>query len=226
LRAPDKRRVTMAANPGPGASRCAVIALGLLLPMSARADHHEAQWSARPFAGIAALAEEGVSTQNAMVGGVTLGFSYGVSNHLDLGGELVTLATTAPRFMDTAIIDGGAPYVGPLARRAGSALMLLGPTWRLGVTWVPVFTLAAGGGARYRSNGRFTEIDIVLDEQRAVVVLDLAATARVGIERRVLRRLVVGAYASALASWGPSAPLLPMASVSLGISYVNYPLWW
>jgi hypothetical protein len=203
-----------------------VIVLGLLLPMSALADHHEAQWSARPFAGVGAIPEEGASAQRVLVGGLTLGFSYGISNHLDLGGEIVTLASAMPRFMDTAIIDGGAPYHGPLTRRTGSVLLLLGPTWRLGVSWVPVITLAAGGGARYRSNGTFSEIGLVLDHERAAVELDLAATARIGIERRVHRRLVVGAYASALASWGPSAPLLPIASISLGLSYVHYPLWW
>lgn len=160
-----------------------------------------------------------------MVGGVSLGLAYGVSNELDLGTELVALATTMPRFTDAANLDGGAPYRGPLSRRAGSALLLLGPTWRLGVSWIPVVTLAAGGGARYRSDGTFTETGITLDEKRATVALDLAATARVGIEHRINRRLVVGAYASALASWGPSAPLLPIASISLGVSYVHYPLW-
>lgn len=208
------------------ASRLVVILVAMLEPTGARADHHEAQWSVRPFAGMAALQEDGAAAQRAVVGGASLGFAYGVSNGLDLGGELVALATTMPRFTDAAIIDGGAPYRGPLTRRASSTLLLLGPTWRLGVSWVPVVTLAAGGGARYRSDGTFTDTGITLEEKRAAVVLDLAATARVGIEHRMTRRLVVGAYASALASWGPSAPLLPVASISLGISYVHYPLWW
>jgi len=203
-----------------------VLIVAMLAPMAARADHHEAQWSVRPFGGVAALQEAGVATQPAMVGGLSLGFAYGVSNRLDLGGELVTLATASPRFMDTVIIDGGLPVARPLARRTDSALLLLGPTWRSGVSWVPVVTLAAGGGARYRSDGTLTDVGLTLDDKRASVVLDLAATVRVGVEHRVNRRLVIGGYASGLASWGPSAPLLPMASISVGVSYVNYPLWW
>lgn len=203
-----------------------VILLVMFAANAARADHYEAQWSVRPFGGVAKLQESGASAEGVMVGGLSVGFAYGVSNDLDIGGELVALATAMPRFMDTAIIDGGAPYSGPLTRRTDAALMLLGPTWRPGVSWVPVITLAAGGGARYRSDGTFTDTGITLDEKRATVALDLAATVRVGIEHRVNRRLVVGAYASALASWGPSAPLLPVAGVSFGFSYVHYPLWW
>lgn len=204
---------------------CAIAALAILTPATARADRREAQWSARPLAGVAELQEDGASTQRTLVGGLSLGLSYGVSNGLDIGGELMVLATATTTFMDMAIIDGGAPYRGPLTRSADSALLLLGPTWRLGVSWVPVISLEAGGGARYRSAGTFTDTHITLDEKQAGMVLDLAACARVGIEHRMTRRLTIGLYASALASWGPSAPFLPVASASFGFSYVHYPLW-
>lgn len=207
-----------------GATRAAIALLIALAPNAAHADQFEAQWSARPFAGLAALQDEGATAQPALVGGLSLGLSYGVSNRLDIGAELVTLATTMPHLSEVTIIDGGAPYRGPFIRRAGSALLLLGPTWRGGVSWVPVISLAAGGGARYRSAGTFADIDISPSNKRAAVVLDLAATIRIGIEHRMNRRLTVGAYASALASGGPSAPVLPLASLSFGISYVHYPL--
>jgi len=203
----------------------AIAAPVILMPRAARSDRREVQWSARPLAGIAELQEEGASMQRTLVGGMSLGLSYGISNRFDIGAELVALATMPTTFMDMAIIDGGAPYRGPLVRSTDSALFLFGPTWRLGVSWVPVISLEAGGGARYRSAGTFTETNITLDEKRAGVALDLAVCGRVGVEHRVNRRLTVGVYASALASWGPSAPLLPVGSVSFGISYVNYPLW-
>jgi hypothetical protein len=112
-----------------------------------------------------------------------------------------------------------------MRRQAGTALLLLGPTWRFGVSWVPVVTLAAGGGVRYRSAGRFTEDGFAPGEKAATTALDLAATARVGLEHRMNRRLVGGVYASGIVAWSPSAPMLPAVLLSVGLSYVNYPLW-
>src|SRR5262245_33778711 len=89
----------------------------LLASAIAHADHHEAQWSVRPFAGVGEIQESGSEATRAAIGGVSLGLAYGVSNGLDLGAELVGLATNAPRFMTTTIVDGGAPYHGPLTRR-------------------------------------------------------------------------------------------------------------
>lgn len=189
---------------------------------SARADEYEAQWSARPFGGVAAVPEEGAARQVTPLGGMSVGVSYGVSNRLDLGGEILVLQTMKSTFTGMAVFDGGAPYRGPLQRETASTLALLGPTWRFGVSWVPVITLAAGGGARFRSAGTFSDIGLTIDNRRATTTFDLAGMARVGIERRVQRRLTLGLYAQGLATWGPSASLLPIASVSLGLSYVHY----
>ena len=104
-------------------------------------------------------------------------------------------------------------------------LLLAGPTWRFGVGWVPVVSIGAGGGVRYRSAGTFQDLGFAPSEKAQTTVLDLGATARVGVERRMTRRVTVGAYVCALAAWSPSAPLLPAATVSVGISYVHYPLW-
>jgi hypothetical protein len=203
-----------------------VIVLAIALaPSAARADRYEAQWIARPFAGVAALEDEGATAQPAMTAGLSIGFSYGVSNRLDIGAELMTLTTTTPRLTETTVVDGGAPYHGPFTRRASSALLMLGPTWRYGVSWVPVVSLAVGGGIRYRSAGRFTDIDLIPNNKHATTALDLAATLRVGMEHRVNRRWTVGAYLSALANWGPAVPVLPLASLSCGVSYVHYPAW-
>jgi len=208
------------------------VVLGVLLGAAgphktAHADQFEAQWSARPLVGAALLEEEGsASTERAMTGGLSLGLSYGFSNELDLGVELTTLAAQTATFPNTTVaVGGGGLMQGPMTRQAGTALLLLGPTWRFGVSWVPVITLAAGGGVRFRSAGTFTEDGIAPGEKAATAALDLAATARVGIEHRMNRRLVVGVYASGLVAWGPSAPMLPAAMLSVGLSYVHYPLW-
>jgi hypothetical protein len=205
----------------------ALLALaGVAAPGTARADHHEAQWSARPFTGVADLREDGATDRRAFVGGVSLGVAYGISNQLDLGAELMTFAVTMPAFHDApVIIDGGAVYRGPFTRRTEEALLLLGPTWRFGVAWVPVVSLAAGGGARYRTDGTFTALGLAPADKRGSVGLSLAATARVGLEHRMNRRLTVGAYAAAFTSWSSSAPVLPIATLSMGVSYVHYPLW-
>jgi hypothetical protein len=200
-----------------------------LAPAAAFADDHEVQWSARPFGGLADVPEPGASRSVAGFGGIAVGMSYGISNQLDLGGEILALQTMPARFAGMAVLDGGAPYHGPLERRTASTLLVVGPTWRFGASWVPVVALAAGGGARFRSAGVLSDLGIALDERRGSTVVDVAALARVGIEHRVNRRLTVGLYAQGLASWSPSAELLPMASVSLGLSYVRYhvasPVW-
>jgi len=199
----------------------------ILSTAPARADRYEAQWSARPLVGMTRLREEGAaSDERALVGGLSLGVSYGLSNQLDVGVELVTLATATPTFPNTPVVVGGGSMTqGSLTRRAGTALLLVGPTWRFGVGWVPVISIGAGGGVRYRSAGTFRDLNFVPPEKAQTVVFDLGATARLGIEHRMTRRVTVGAYLSALAAWSPSAPLLPAATVSVGISYVHYPLW-
>lgn len=196
-------------------------------PALGRADRYEAQLSVRPLVGMAQLREEGVaSDERTPVGGLSLGLSYGLSNRLDVGAELVTLTTGAQTFPDTAVmIGGGNRTEGSLTRRAGTALLLIGPTWRFGVGWVPVISLGVGPGVRYRSAGTFLELNVTPPEKAQTVALDLGATARFGLERRMTRRVTLGGYISALAAWSPSAPLLPVATVSVGISYVNYPLW-
>lgn len=191
------------------------------------ADRHEAQWSARPMFGVARLREEKVSgSNNTAVAGMSLGASYGLSHGLDIGVELVGLGTAVGKF-DEAILqlDGGLPKRTTLSRRSGTTMLMVGPTWRFGVQWVPVVSLAGGAGVRFRSAGRFGEFNFYPMERAVDRSLDLGASARMGIERRVNRRLTLGAYVDALASWSPSAPMLPAATFTLGVSYVHYPLW-
>lgn len=191
----------------------------------AHADRAEAQWSAGGVLGVARMRDESApSAAPGLLSGVSLAVHYGLSNQLDVGAEVLAMMGNEPTFSDAMVfVDPGTPVGGDFTRRTTSALLLLGPTWRYGVDWVPVLSLGGGGGVRYRSNGIFTRLQYFPEEARQEVSFDLAASAKVGMEHRMGKSLTVGAYTSALVAWSPSAPLLPAAMFSLGVSYVYYP---
>jgi hypothetical protein len=191
----------------------------------ARADKYELQWSMRPLAGVAGWREETTSGPAfAAVGGSTLGVSYGVTNGLDLGAEISVVGTTLATFKGSTIVyDGSLPLGDGLQRRTFGAYLLLGPTWRRGYDWVRVLTVSGGGGVRARSEGEFTGTHVRPMEKRAESAVDFAGLVRVGLERRLQRRLTVGGYLSALTAWGPDSPLMSSLSASFGVSYVYYP---
>lgn len=188
------------------------------------ADDYEARWSTRPVVGLAVLEEEGAtSSELSLAGGASIGFAYGVSNHLDLGAELVAVSTLLPTF-DAAIMSNGYIARGPFQRRSGTTVLLLGPSWRFGALgWTPVVAAGLGGGVRFRSRGSFPELGLVPEDKVELAALDLAAALKAGLERRLDRRWTFGVYGSALGAWSPRAPLLPVASISFGLSYVYYP---
>jgi hypothetical protein len=203
-----------------------LVAAGLVLgPHHALADRAEVQWSARPVAGVAQLREEGATGhERGVLGGGALGVSYGLSNRLDLGAELLVMAAEKTTFADTTVVIGGGGFLrGALTRRTGSALLLMGPTWRFGVAWVPTVALAAGAGMRYRTQGTMPDLGLAPDDRRVSVALDLAVSAKLGFEHRMSPNLTVGLYGAGLAAWSPSAPPLPALTFSAGLSYVYYP---
>ncbi len=204
---------------------------GVALVGSARADEAELQWSVRPLGGVATWHEETTSgLALAGAAGTSLGVSYGVSHTLDVGAEVLGLATSKAAFEGSTIVYDGSLPLGELGdrlqRQTVSTAMVVGPTWRYGVDWVPVVTLAAGGGYRVRTEGEFEMTKVRPIEKRVEKSYDLALLGRVGMERRVTRRLTVGGYVALLSTWYPSQPLFGSASLSLGVSYVHYPRWW
>jgi Outer membrane protein beta-barrel domain len=203
------------------------LSLAALLAASApaNADRAEAQWSAGGVFGVGRMRDESAtSAEPSLLSGVSLAVHYGLSNQLDIGAEILAMMGNEPTFSDAMVfVDPGTPVSGDFTRRTTSALLLLGPTWRYGVDWVPVLSLGGGGGIRYRSNGVFTRLQYFPEEAHQEVSFDLAASAKVGMEHRMGKSLTVGAYTTALLAWSPSAPLLPVATFSLGISYVYYP---
>lgn len=211
--------------------RCAPACVGAFLTVaasatSAAADRAEAQWGLRGVAGVARLrSEHAVDPAYGAVGGFALAVSYGLSNQLDLGAELVSLVTSRPRFEQAQLMVSDDLLASSYQRREGSVLALFGATWRLGVDWVPVLTAAAGAGVRLRDQGQFVTYRYAPAQDRATVAPELAWSAKAGLERRLGSSLTVGAYSWLLVGWGPRAPLLGSLAFSLGVSYVHYPLW-
>lgn len=201
-----------------------VMASWLISAPAAYADNYEARWSTRPVVGLALLEEEGATRDElGLAGGASLTFAYGITNQLDLGAELVALSTLMPTF-DAAIMSNGFIARGDFRRRSATTLFLLGPTWRFGaIGWTPVISAGAGGGVRLRSRGSFSRTGLVPDDKVELAALDLAVSGKAGIERRINRRWTFGVYGSLLGAWSTRAPILPVASVSFGISYVHYP---
>jgi hypothetical protein len=195
------------------------------LVQPAAADEDEARWSLHPAAGLIRATEPQAEAAFALAQGVSMSMAYGLTETLDLSVEAVAVAAE-PTF-DAAIPVQNVIVRTSLKRRISSAWVLVGPTWRLGspAGWTPTLSAFVGGGARYRSIALSAEYDWMPDGKTASGMLDLAAGGRAGIERRVHRRWTVGAYGSLMAAWGPDAPLLPMTTLSLGVSYSYYPRW-
>jgi hypothetical protein len=76
---------------------------------------------------------------------------------------------------------------------------------------------------RARSEGEFLGTRVRPMEKRADHAMDFAALVRVGLEHRVQRRVTIGGYLSTLTAWGQDMPLMPVLSLSFGVSYVYYP---
>lgn len=198
--------------------------LGLYQTQPAHADRAEAQWSARTLTGVVQMrADRAPDPTYGLVGGLALAVSYGISNQLDLGVELLSFVTSEPDFENASLTISDDTAYSTYTRREGATLFLAGATWRYGVDWVPVLAVSGGAGVRYRDNGAFSPMRFYPVEDRAERVLDVAILGKAGIERRINRSVTLGAYSALLTDWSPDAPLMASLSLSLGVSYVHYP---
>ncbi len=197
----------------------------LAAPTLASADEDEARWTMRPLGGVAIAREAETGLTLAPGGGLSAGMAFGLTHQLDLGAEVVALQLTAAE--EGAKLVHGDIARGEFQRRTSSALVLLGPTWRFGAPyrWTPTVSVAVGGGVRYRSAGVFSDLQLMPPGERAVQSYDVALSTRAGVERRLSRRVTIGTYASILTSWNRETPTYALASLSVGLSYVHYPLW-
>lgn len=213
-------------------SRAALALLGvwaptLLAPHAAHADRYEAQWSLRVAGGATQVREAGVARPVAAPrAALALGMAYGVTNWLDLSVEL-ELGATAPIELGAVpvVVDGGPLHLAELTRRQATARISAGPVFRAGVGWVALAGLGLGAGARWRSAGRAAPTGAAATGLGADLGAQLVVAARLGLERRVSRRVTVGFYVSTDAAWAPSLPVALGASTAVGAAFVHYPRW-
>ncbi|HSK01405.1 MAG TPA: hypothetical protein VK932_09195 [Kofleriaceae bacterium] len=208
-------------------------ALVASLAPPARADRHEASISIRPTGQLAWIAERGAGDRAVVPGGgLTGGLHVGVRNWLDLGGELAAAAFGGATYAAAMLPIDGNPRTGVLSRHTRTLQLRGVATLRLGVGWVPTIQLAAGAGARQRSEAQLrtrasgSELVLVPDGEGEELALDLVAALRVGLERRLTPRWTIGASVGAAHCLGVGTPDMQLADATFSLSYNWYHLWW
>ena len=163
-----------------------VAALLIGLSSDARADRYEAAISVQPQGGLAWVREEGAS-ESARVpgGGASLRMGYGLRDWLAVDGELGLATLGDARFDEVEVSIGGAPSSPQsLTRTTQSARFLLGANLRIGVAWIPTFTLGLGAQLRRRSDGNVSGSELVPVGREGGVSVDPVFAVRAGLERR------------------------------------------
>lgn len=224
----------------PGWSASGLLLLLLLLGSTApvAADRYEATVEVRPRAGLARAAEstsDGTATTTAPGGGVDVAVGYGLRNGLDVGILVGATALAAAIYDDVTLAVGGNPRRGTLTRTTRAAQLQVGGTLRLGVGLVPSVSVFVGPALRQRGAATFRvpanpaqpdgpTVVVPLDIDESGTTLELAATARLGLDYRLTRRWSLGAAASVVQHVG-SAPLLTRLEAGLTLAYRWYPHW-
>jgi len=137
----------------------AIVAIGLSTRAQAAADRYEASVTVRPLGAIGRITEragdvrggEAVVSRNG--GGGEVGFSYGVRNWLDVGGEVVGAAFAQAIYDPVSVAVAGSPAMGHLTRTTRLVQLRAGATLRMGVGWVPSVHVGLGVGGRVLSAG-------------------------------------------------------------------------
>lgn len=198
----------------------------------ATADRYEATITLRPTGALARIDDAGVETPAVVGGGgFSGGLAYGVRNWLDVGAEVVAVASTRARYDDAMLPVSGTPQTGELSRVTRMLQLRAGGTLRMGVAWVPVLHAGLGIGARQRSAAELRvqtpqgPTVIPPDDEPAELVIDLVATLRLGLDHRVSRRWTIGASVGATECVGLGAPAVQIFDASVALAYTWYPLW-
>jgi hypothetical protein len=207
------------------ASTAALLAALAAAP-PAHADRYEAELAAHATGGLARLAEEGASdTATVPAAGVGARLSYGLRNWLALEADLSVANLAEAEYQNMRLsIQGGFPRDGDLARTTRTARLVAGPLLRGGVTWVPTAFLGAGLQARWQSPAIFSVTGTAPDGYSANLALDPVATARIGLDRRLGRRWVIGASAGLTHAFPMNAPAFDILEASLSLGAFWYPL--
>ena len=208
-------------------SRIVLAIVATLVPQLAHAEEYEAEMRATVVAGAARVAED-VDTPAEVVPAAGLAgmLGYGLRDSLTIEGELAITALTTARYPDALVRFDGGENRGPTERITRTARLSGGATLRLGVAWIPTVHAGLGIQARWRTAAVFLpRADQVPNGMDTDVSLDLTATIRVGLDRRINRRWMVGASVGVTHAVPLGAPAFDLFDVHLSASYVWYPLW-
>lgn len=205
------------------AALVAVLALGVGVS-HAWADRYEASFHVQPAGGLSQVGSPGTDQRVSVPsGGVSGRLTYGVRHWLAVEAELAGVALGTARFDDVPVtISGGSPMVTDVERSSRAGRLTLGATLRLGVAWIPTVSAGLGGQLRLDGDGVIAGSDVVPDGHAGGVSVDAVAFARVGLDRRINRRLVIGV--SVGASHAFASPTIDTADVSVALGWYWYPL--
>jgi len=202
-----------------------VVALGSAAGV-ARADRYEASIHVQPTGGLAWVRDRDASEAATVPSaGLSVRATYGLRNWLAIEVELGGAALGTAQFTDVPItIGGGQPAVVDIERATRTGRATAAATLRLGVAWIPTVTVGLGGLARWQGDGIVVGEGTQVDGREAGLSADGIGFARVGLDHRINRRLVVGV--SVGASHTIRSPTIASVDGTLGLAYYWYPGWW
>ena len=172
----------------------ALVAAVLVAPSAASADRYEVSLHVQPIGGVAWFEDAGTSTRaQVSMAGLGLRATYGYRDWLALEAEARGAAFGVARWDDVMASVEGTPTSGDVERTAQTARLTGAATLRLGVAWIPTVSLGLGVQVRRWGQGTLRDTPLVPDGREAGMDLAPVALARVGLDRRLNRRVVVGA---------------------------------
>jgi hypothetical protein len=197
----------------------------LAAPALARADEYEASIELQATGGFARVAEDRANEADLVpAAGVTARATYGLRNWLALEADLSVNAFGEAQYRDMQLrVGGGIPRPGDLARTSRAARLVAGPLFRAGVVWIPTAFLGAGVQGRWQGIAAFGDTRSMPDGYGNELAVDLVATARIGLDRRLGRRWIIGASAGVTHAFPLGGPALDVVEGGLSIAAFWYP---
>lgn len=192
----------------------------------ARGDEHEAELGAFATGGMARVAEKGARDADTVpTVGVGARLSYGVRDWLAVEGHVSIANLGQAEYQDmTVSIAGGASRDGDLTRTTRTVRAVGGAQFRGGVAWVPTAFLGAGMQGRWQGAAAFSATGGTPDGYDDTLAIDVVATARVGLDRRLGRRWVVGAAVGVTHAFPLGGPAFDVVEGGLSLGAFWYPL--
>lgn len=207
--------------------RAPTVAVAIVVGWSglARADQYEASVAIQPQGGLAWVREDGAgSAAQVFGGGAAVRVGYGMRDWLAIDAELGGIALGAATFEDVPVSIGGAPSrPETITRTTRGARVLAGASLRLGVAWVPTFSVGVGAQLRMRGDATVTSTDLVPVGREGEIAFDPLVAVRAGLDRRLNARWIVGVSIGAGRAF--AGPAIDTVDVNIAVSRYWYPNW-